>query len=122
MLASRASTGMFEVFAIRTVRSSSERPVRGSSSARELLEHVGHLVAALAAADVDDHVGVAPLRDLLQQHRLAGAEAAGDRGAAAARDREEEVEHPLPGDERRVGAQALARPAAAAAPASAARA
>jgi hypothetical protein len=31
-LTSRAISGMSEVFAIRTVRSSSERPVRGSSS------------------------------------------------------------------------------------------
>ena len=31
MLASRASTGMFDVFAISTVRSISGRPVRGSS-------------------------------------------------------------------------------------------
>ena len=51
--------------------------MRGSSSDRQLPEHVGHLVPALAAADVDDHVGVAPLGDLLQEHGLAGAEAAG---------------------------------------------
>ncbi len=72
----------------------------------ELLEHVGHLVAALAAADVDDHVGVAPLRDLLEQHGLAGAEAAGDGRGAAPRDREEDVEHALAGDERHGGGQA----------------
>ena len=86
---------MFDVLAISTVRSSSGRAVRGSSRCGHLLEDVGHLVAALAAADVDDHVGVAPLRDLLQQDGLAGPEAARHGGAAAARDREEEVERAL---------------------------
>ena len=84
-----------------TVRSASGRPVRGSTSSRELVDHVGHLVASLAAADVDDDVGVAPLGDLLQQHRLAGAEAAGHGGGAAAGDREEQVEDALPGEQRR---------------------
>ena len=59
-----------------TVRSTSRPPVRGSASSASSLDHVGHLVAALAAPDVDDDVGVAPLGDLLQQHGLAGAEAA----------------------------------------------
>ena len=77
-----------------TVRSASRPPVRGSVERGELGEHVGHLVAALAAADVDDHVGVAPLGDLLQQHGLAGAEAAGHGGAAAAGDREEQRRAP----------------------------
>ena len=57
-----------------TVRSASRPPVRGSASSRQLGDDVGHLVAAFAAADVDDHVGVAPLGDLLQQHGLARAE------------------------------------------------
>ena len=54
----------------------------------ELLEHLGELVAALAAADVDDHVGVGPLRQRLLEHGLAGAEAAGDGGGSATSDRE----------------------------------
>ena len=74
----------------------------------QLGEHVGHLVAALAAADVDDHVGVAPLGDLLQQHGLAGAEPARHRGGAAPGDREQHVEHPLPGEQRRAAVQPLA--------------
>ena len=74
---------------------------------RELVEHLGHLVAALAAADVDDHVGVAPLGERFLQHGLAGAEAAGQRGAAAARHREQRVEDALAGDHRRVGRQAV---------------
>ena len=81
---------------------------------RHLLQHVGHLVAALAAADVDDHVRVAPLRDLLQEHGLARAEAPGHGGAAAAGDREEEIEGALPGEQRHVGPQALAHGAGAA--------
>ena len=83
--------------------------MRGSSSSREVAQDVGHLVAALAAADVDDHVGVAPLRDLLQEHRLAGAEAARDGGGAPARDGKEEVERPLPGHERSAPRRPLAR-------------
>ena len=97
-----------------TVRSISARPVRGSVSCGNSVQHLGHLVAALAAADVDDDVGVAPLGQRLLQHRLAGAEAAGDGRAAAARDREQRVEDALAGDQRLVGRQALrhrARPA-----------
>ena len=92
-----------------TVRSASRSPVRGSSSSASSATHVGHLVAALAAADVDDDVGVAPLGDLLQQHGLAGAEAAGDGGAAAPGDREEQVEHPLPGVQRAAASSSRSR-------------
>ena len=62
---------------------------------RELVEHLGHLVAALAAADVDDHVGLGVLRERLLDDRLAGAEAAGHGDRAALGDREEEVEDAL---------------------------
>ena len=72
---------------------------------RKLVEHLRQLVAALAAGDVDDHVGVAPLGERLLEHRLAGAEAARDRRGAAAREREERVDRPLTGDERRVEAE-----------------
>ena len=75
---------------------------------RELVQHLGHLVAALAAADVDDHVGVAPLRERFLQHRLAGAEPAGQGGAAAARHREQQVEDALAGDQRPGDAEPLA--------------
>ena len=101
-----------------TVRSMSLRPVRGSTSCGQLLQHAGHLVAALAAAEVDDHVGGAALRERLQQHGLAGAEAAGDGRLAAQGHGEERVEDALPGDERlaswegaapRAGARARAR-------------
>ena len=69
---------------------------------RELVEHFRQLVASLAAGDVDDHVGVSPLGERLLEHRLAGAEAAGDRRGPAAREREECVDRPLTADERRV--------------------
>ena len=100
MLASRAIIGMLEVLAMTTVRSASGPPVRGSIELGELADHVGHLVATLAAADVDDDVGVAPLGDLLQQHRLAGAEPAGDPDRAAARHGEQQVDDPLAGEQR----------------------
>ena len=113
MLASRAATGMFDVLAMMTVRSISGRPVRGSVELRKLLEHAGHLVAALAAAEVDDDVGVAALGQRFQQDRLAGAEAAGNRGLAAQRDRKQRVEDALAGDQGLIGRQPARAPAAA---------
>ncbi len=83
-----------------TVRSARRPPVRGSVSSNSSADDLGQLVAALAAPDVDDDVRVAPLRDLLQQHGLAGAEAAGHGRGAAARDGEQQVEHPLAGVQR----------------------
>jgi hypothetical protein len=45
-----------------------QRPAGGGiAERRELLDHLGHLVAALAAADVDDDVDVAVLGDRLLQ-------------------------------------------------------
>ena len=81
--------------------------MRGIAELAELPEHVGQLVAALAAAHVHDHVRVAPLRDLLEQDRLAGTEAAGHRAAAALDHREQHVDHALPGEQRRAGRQPL---------------
>ena len=43
---------------------------------REVLEHLGHLIAALATADVDDRVAVGELGQRLRDHRLAAAERA----------------------------------------------
>ena len=97
-----------------TVRSISGRPVRGSVERRELVEHAGHLVAALAAAEVDDHVGIAALGQRFEQHRLAGAEAAGDGRLAALRHREQAVEDALAGHQRRRAPARAASPAAAA--------
>ena len=61
------------------------------------MHDVGHLVAALTAADVDDDVGVAPLGHLLQEHGLSGAEAARHGSRAAPRHGVEQVEHTLAG-------------------------
>ena len=72
-----------------TVRSISGWPVRGSVELREFVQHAGHFVAALAAADIDDDVGVAALGQRFEQDRLAGAEAARQSRAAAPRDREQ---------------------------------
>ena len=107
METSRAATGMFEVLAMRIVRSMRDLPGPRVVELGELGEHVGHLVAALAAADVDDDVGVAPLGERVLGHRLAGAEAAGDGRGAAARDGEEDVDDALPGDQRLVHAHLL---------------
>ena len=67
---------------------------------REFVQYLAHLVAALAAADVDDDIRVAPLRQLVLVHRLACTEAAGDRRRAALRDREQRIHHALTGDQR----------------------
>ena len=65
----------------------------------ELGEHVRHLVAAFAAADVDDDVRVAPLGYGVLGHGLAGAEAARYGHGAALGQGKEGVDDPLPGDE-----------------------
>ena len=90
-----------------TVRSESRPPGAGVVELAQVVQHVGHLVAALPAAHVDDDVGVAPLGDLLQQHGLARAEATRNGRGAAARDREEHVEGALAGEEGRRAAAPL---------------
>ena len=69
---------------------------------REFLQDLRHLVAALATADVNDNVGVAPLGQLVLGDGLAGAETAGDGGGAASGDGEEKVYDALPGEEGHV--------------------
>ena len=61
----------------------------------EFTEHVGHLVAPLAAADVDHDVHVCPLGQLVLHHGLAGAEGPGYGGSAALGDGEHRVDDPL---------------------------
>ena len=75
----------------------------------EIGQHVGHLVATFAAADIDDDIGVGVLGQRLLDHGLAGAEASGHGDDAAFGHREQEVEDPLPGDERPVVGQARRR-------------
>ena len=67
---------------------------------RELHEHVGHLVAALAATDVDDDVGIGPLGQLVLHDRLAAAKRAGHGGHAALGHREQRVDDALASDHR----------------------
>ena len=91
---------MFEVLATRIVRSMSGSPVRGVDELGEVGEHLGHLVAPLAAADIDDDVG----------RRTNFARVCCDDGLARCRTRrgwrrcrrgggEEGVQDALPGDE-----------------------
>ena len=108
MLASRAMTGMFDVFAMIAVRSDNAAARTRVFERAQLVQRVGQLVAPLAAAHVDDHVRVTPFRDLLEEHGLAGAEATEHRGRRTFRDRLEEVEDPLTGDERDRGFEAIA--------------
>ena len=70
----------------------------GVGQLRELAKHVGHLVAALAAADVDHKIHVAPLGQLMLNHRLTRAEGAGHAGGTALGDGEERVDHALARD------------------------
>jgi hypothetical protein len=71
----------------------------------ELEEHVGHLVAALPAADVHDDVRIRPLGELVLDHGLAAAEGTRHAGRAALGHGEEGVEHALPGDQRNHGVE-----------------
>jgi hypothetical protein len=72
---------------------------------RELHQHVGHLVAAFAAADEDDDFRVRPLGELVLDDGLARTERPGHGGGAALGNREERVNHPLAGHERLVRLQ-----------------
>eukprot|EP00053_Salpingoeca_punica_P023409 m.9950 g.9950 ORF g.9950 m.9950 type:complete len:683 (-) comp5100_c0_seq1:47-2095(-) len=74
---------------------------------REVLEHLGHLVAALAAADVDDNVRVGVLGERLRNDSLAAAKGAGNGRGAALHAREEGVEDALAGQQRVVGGELL---------------
>ena len=70
---------------------------------REAFQDVHQFVAALAATDEDDDIGVRPTGDLLLDHGLACAEGTRYGGAPALHQREEGVEDPLPGEQRRHG-------------------
>ena len=66
----------------------------------ELAQHIGHLVAALAAADVNDEIHVRPLGKRVLHDGLAAAERPRDRCRAALGDREEGIHDALTGLER----------------------
>ena len=63
------------------------------------MEDLGHLVPALAAADVDHDVGVAVFREGLLDHRLPGAEPAGHGHGPALGHGKEHVENALSREE-----------------------
>ena len=63
-------------------------------------QDIDHLVAALAATNVQHDIGIGPARDLLLDHGLAGAERPGHRGLASFQHREEGIQHALPGEQR----------------------
>jgi hypothetical protein len=73
----------------------------------ELLEHLGHLVAPLAAADVGDHLGIGPLGELVLGDGLARAEGAGDGRGASLGHGEQSVEDALASEHRDVGQELL---------------
>ena len=61
----------------------------------ELHQNVGHLVAALAATDVDHQIHVTPLGKLVLNNGLTASEGAGNAGSTAAGDGEERVNNSL---------------------------
>ena len=66
---------------------------------REFLQYLGHLVAALAAADVDDHLGIRPFGDAMLGDRLARTKRTRNACRAALGDREEGIQNALTGDQ-----------------------
>ena len=69
----------------------------------EFPQHVGHLIAPLAAADINHDFHIGPFGQLMLYHGLAGAEGTGYRGGAAFGDGEQGVDNPLPRHHRRSG-------------------
>ena len=99
MEASRAATGMLEVFAIRPYDSSgddrsSDPPVS------EFLQYLSHLVSTFTAADIDDNICIGPLGDLVLGHGFSGTETTGNSGGAAFCDWEHGIQDTLTGDQR----------------------
>ena len=66
----------------------------------ELVQNICHLVATLAAADVDDDIGIGPLGDLVLGHGFSGTESARDGCCAAFCDREHRIQDTLSCDQR----------------------
>lgn len=65
----------------------------------KVAQHLRHLIAALAAADVDDDVTVGVLGERLRDDRLAAAKGAGNGRRAALHTGKQRVEHSLTGQQ-----------------------
>jgi len=64
---------------------------------REFLEHAGELVAAFAAAQIDDDVGIASFRQRLEHTVLPVPNPPGTAAFAAQRDGKQAIDDPLAG-------------------------
>ena len=98
---------------IRGVRYEHRSVRQGLARARvgylaELFKSLGHLVAALAAADIYDDIRVAPLCKLMLRHGFARSEAAGYCRRAALCYREERIYDTLTGYQRTLRGQSAA--------------
>ena len=80
----------------------------------ELIQNICHLVATLAAADVDDYIRLSPLCKLMLSDGLAASERAGYRRDAALSYREQRIDDALTGDERNIRRKLLFKRSAAA--------
>ena len=73
----------------------------------EILQYLGHFIAALSAADVYDDISIRPFGDGMLGHGLSGTEAAGDGGRASLGNGEQGVQDTLPGHQRTGRGKAL---------------
>ena len=79
----------------------------GIFQGREFVQNIGHLVAALAAADINDDVCLRPLGQLVLNDRFTGPEGAGNSSNTAFGNGEEGIDNTLTGDQRHIGSQLL---------------
>ena len=80
-------------------------PVDVDGELREVAQHFGHFVAALAAAHVHDAVRVGKLGQGLGNHRFAAPEGPGHGASAPKHRRKERVYHPETGSQRHVAGE-----------------
>ncbi len=72
---------------------------------RELVQNVGHLVAALAAADINDNIRLGPLSQLMLHNGFARPKGTRNRRDAAFGDGEQRINNTLTGDQRHIRRQ-----------------
>ena len=73
----------------------------------EFLQNLRHLVSTLPAADIDDDIGITPLRQLMLRHGLSGTKAARNRCRSTLGNREQRIENTLPGNQRHTDRQSF---------------